>query len=183
MRQPLGWLAVAMLSWGCSADPVLFSPTARFGASVRPFSNLEVPPDGWLPWYWPEWQPGAGEPLVPGATLNAVVEANDICVANVRRVWDARSSCRRYVVEAPSTGRFDATLVWDQTAPGFDLRLAGEVVLVAPNGRFASSDWQQLDLHVFAVVEPGTYGLVIISYAPVSLPFQLTTAMSAANSP
>jgi len=180
MRHRIGWLAVAVLTWGCSSDPLPFSPTTTFGSSVRLSSSVAAP-DGWLPWYWPAWKGGAGEPLVPGTSVNAVVEANDVCVSNLRQVWDARSSCRRYVVEVSSPGRLDVALRWDNAAPGFDLTLAGEVVLVAPSGRFASSDWQLLDPHVFAVVEPGGYDLLVISYVQTNQPFQLTTALSPAG--
>jgi hypothetical protein len=85
------------------------------------------------------------------------------------------------VVEVSSPGRLDAALRWDDAAPGFDLTLAGEVVLVAPSGRFASSDWQLPDPHVFAVVEPGEYDLLVISYVQTNQPFQLTTALSPAG--
>ena len=180
MRHRIGWLAIAVLTWGCGSDPVPFSPTTTFGSSVRRASSVAAP-DGWLPWYWPAWQGGLGEPLVYGTTVNAVVEANVVCVSNLRQVWDARSSCRRYVVEVSSPGQLDVALQWDNAAPGFDLTLAGEVVLVASSGRFASSDWQSLDPHVLAVVEPGRYDLLVISYVQTNQPFQVTANLSPAG--
>lgn len=186
MRRALGWVSIVVFSCGCSSDYLPLSPTesvtsGQSGGSGRSSLSLE-PAGGWLPWYWRDWQPGIGERLVPGGTVDTIVEANDVCVSNLRTVWDARSSCRRFVVSVSSPGRLDASLLWDPAAPGFDLSLAGEVVLVAPSGRFASSNWQQVDPQVFALVEPGSYGLLVISYVATSLPFQLTTALSSSGS-
>ena len=146
------------------------TPFLSPGSGSRPPILLSLESDGnWLPWYWRAWQPGTGEPLNPGATIDAVVEANDVCVFNLRAVWDARSSCRRYLVSVPSAGRLRAWLRWDTSAPGFDESLAGGVVFVARDGRFASSDWQRSELDVCARVEPGDYTVLVITYVPASL--------------
>jgi hypothetical protein len=129
----------------------------------------------WSPWFFRSWQPGIGEPLGPNATIDAVVAANDICVSNLRVVWDARSSCKRFLVSMPSEGRLQAFLSWDAAAPGFDESLAGEVVLVANAGRFAASDWQRTELDIWALVQPGDYTVLVMTYVPVSLPFRLRT--------
>ena len=72
-------------------------------------------------------------------------------------------------------GWLNAFLLWDIAARGFDPSLAGEVVLVAPSGYFAASDWKNTDAHVFARVQPGNYGVLVMSYVPASLPFQIST--------
>ena len=50
--------------------------------------------------------------------------------------------------------------------------------MVAPNGRFAASDWQHTEEHVFVWVEPGDYGVLVMNYAPASLPFRLRVEVS-----
>ncbi len=60
------------------------------------------------------------------------------------------------------------------------MNLVGEVVLVQRSGRFATSDWHQVDTRVFAKVEPDTYDLLVLSYSnDVTLPFQLRTELRA----
>jgi hypothetical protein len=188
MCRALGWVSLMVFTWGCSSNYLPLAPTTSSsvdsGRFVGPGQSSLSPQsaDGWSPWIWHDWQPGIGDPLVSGARVDAFVEADDVCVANLRSVWDARASCRRYVVTVSTPGRLDASLLWDSGASGFDLSLAGEVVLVAPSGRFASSSWQEVAPQVFALVEPGSYGLLVISYVPASLPFQLITALSPADS-
>jgi hypothetical protein len=182
MRQLFGWVSVLVLTAGCSGSGLPTSPTtpssppSLSGAppSIRPpgLRSADVS-EGWLPWYFRQWQPGIGEPLDPNATIDAIVQANDVCVSNLRQVWDARSSCKRFLVSVPSEGRLNAFLRWDVSASGFDETLAGEVVLVANDGRFASSGWQKPQLDVWAPVSPGDYTVLVITYVPVSLPFQL----------
>jgi hypothetical protein len=46
-------------------------------------------------------------------------------------------------------------------------------VLVAPSGRFTASDWRHTEERISALVEPGDYGVLVMSYVPVSLPFQI----------
>jgi hypothetical protein len=70
-------------------------------------------------------------------------------------------------------------LRWDAAASGFDPALAGEVVLVAPDGRFTASGWQHIEEDTFARVQPGNYGLLVMAYVPASLPFQMRTAFRA----
>jgi hypothetical protein len=98
-------------------------------------------------------------------------------VPDLRWVWDARASCKRFVVSVPSDGQLDAFLRWDGSAPGFDPSLAGDVVLVAPDGRFATSGWQHTDEHISVLVQPGDYGVLVMSYVPASLPFQIRTEL------
>jgi hypothetical protein len=180
MRQLFGWVSVLVLTAGCGGSglptaPSLalpFSPPAATSPPTR-IGAFETA-DGWLPWSFREWQPGAGEPLGLNATIDAVVEANDVCVSNLRQVWDARSSCKRFLVSVPSTGSLYGSLLWDASARDFSPDFAGEVVLVRHDGRFASSDWQRTKLDVSARVEPGDYTVLVIIYGPVSLPFQLT---------
>jgi hypothetical protein len=105
--------------------------------------------------------------------VDSVVEVNDLCVSHIRSTWDARTSCKRFTVTITSIGWLDAFLRWDSSAPGFDPSLSGDVVLVAPSGRFTASDWRHTEEHVFALVEPGDYGVLVMSYVPVSLPFQI----------
>jgi hypothetical protein len=50
------------------------------------------------------------------------------------------------------------------------VNLIGEVVLVQRSGRFATSEWHQVDAHVF--------DLLVLSYSDdVRLPFQLRTEL------
>ena len=181
MRQLSAWLPLLVFAAGCSGNGIAPSPTSPSGPSlsgvplsIRP-AGLDTADtsDGWLPWFFRQWQPGIGEALVPNATIDAVVQANDVCVSNLRQVWDARSSCTRFLVSVPSEGRLKAFLRWDTSAPGFDQSLAGEVVLVANDGHFASSDWQKPELSVSAPVYAGDYTVLVITYVPVTLPFQL----------
>ena len=54
---------------------------------------------------------------------------------------------------------------WGASAPGFDPTLAGEVVLVAATGRFATSEYKRIDTEVFAKVEATTYDILVMSYS------------------
>jgi hypothetical protein len=105
--------------------------------------------------------------------VDSTVDVNDLCVPDLRFVWDARASCKRFVVSVSNSGWLDASLLWDPTAPGFDASLSGDVVLVAPDGRFADSDWQHTEEHISVSVEPGDYGVLVMSYVPASVPFQI----------
>jgi hypothetical protein len=101
------------------------------------------------------------------------VEANEQCVPDIYQKWGARG-CARFVVSVPSDGWLHAFLRWDSSAPGFDLKQAGEVVLVAPTGRFAASDLEREEVELSALVEPGIYDVLVMSYTSgVRLPFQL----------
>jgi hypothetical protein len=166
MRQPFVWLSVILLTGGCgpsSYGPV--SPTPSPGttpSSVVPSGN-----------YFREWRPEAGELLEVGGTVESTVGANELCVHNLRTEWDARASCKRFVASVLSDGQLDAFLRWDTTAPGFNLSLAGEVVLVAADGHFATSAWPGGGLQTFAFVRPGNYTVLVMSYVPVTLPFQI----------
>jgi hypothetical protein len=179
MRQWLGCGAVLVLTAACGGTGL---PTAPSASSFSPGSVISLPAatrplemaDGWLPWSFPQWQPGLGESLNLDTTIGSVVEENDVCVFNLRQVWDSRSSCRRFVVSVPSTGWLYGYLTWDASAPGFTPYSAGEIVLVRQDGRFAASAWLRPDLEVAARVEPGDYTVLVITYGPVSLPFQLT---------
>jgi len=171
MRLLFGWLVVVLAS-GCSSNLAL-SPTApSIQSTATPLAARD--PEGWSPWFFPGWQPGIGEPLTPGTTVDAIVQGGEQCVADLRRVWDAGASCKRLVVSVPSTGTLEAFLQWDASAPGFYASLAGDVVLVKPDGQFADSDWQQTEVHISASVQPGEYGVLVMSYADASLPFRLT---------
>jgi hypothetical protein len=182
MRQWFGWVAVGsivVLTTGCGAGALPTNPSSALASSSRTATSLPIgtrtleTADSWLPWSFPEWQPGPGEPLGLSATIDSVVEANDVCVPNLRRVWDAQSSCKRFLVSVPSAGWLYGSLLWDASAPGFTLNSAGDVVLVRHDGRFASSDWQRTEVEVSARVEPGDYTVLVMIYVPVSLPFQL----------
>jgi hypothetical protein len=141
--------------------------------------GLETSDGNWSPWYffaW-QWQSGLGEPLVLDRTVDAIVEVNDLCVPGLRSTWDARSSCKRFVVSVPSDGGLHAFVRWDTSAPGFDPSLSGDVVLVAPDGRFTASGWQHAEEHIYGLVQPGDYGVLVMSYVPANLPFQIRTEL------
>jgi len=92
------------------------------------------------------------------------VEIGELCVSDIYWQWGARA-CKRFVVSVPSEGWLHGFLHWDTAAQRFDLNLVGEVVLVQRSGRFATSDWHQVDAHVFAKVEPDVYDLLVLSYS------------------
>ena len=177
MRLLLRWLSVVVLAAGCSQSSLPVSPTT---APAQPPAPAQRGPDegNWSPWFFKGWQPGIGEPLSPGVTVNSVVQADDVCVADLRSGWDARSSCKRFVVSVPVAGTLDTFLHWDASAPGFAINLAGDVVLVKPSGQFAASDWLQTDVHVAVRVEPGDYGVLVMTYVPASLPFQIRIGLT-----
>jgi hypothetical protein len=184
MRRLSGWLSVVAFGAACNSNELPASPTAPSSSPSASSSAVSrsMPRSGsrlysegnWSPWFFPAWQPGIGEPLVANGTIvDAGVDVNDLCVPNLRRVWDARSSCRRFNVSVPSDGWLRAFLMWDASAPGFNESLAGEVVLVAPDGRMASSSWQHVEEQISAFVKTGNYGVLVFTYVPVSLPFQI----------
>jgi hypothetical protein len=125
------------------------------------------------------WHPAVGPALALNTTVNAIVDVDELCVPDIYRQWGARA-CERFVVTVPTDGWLHASLKWDPSAPGFDLRLVGEVVLVASTGQFASSDWQKADVDIRAPVVPGIYDLLVLAYSQaVALPFQLRTELQA----
>ena len=172
MRQWLVWLPVLVFTCGCGSNsPVAPTPTPTApvaGASSRPEQN-------WSPWIFPQWQAGTGERLALDTTVSSTVTAGDICVFNLRFVWDRRASCKRFIVSAPVEGRLDVFLRWDPSAPGFDPTLIGDAVLIAPDGRFNASPSLQVDEHTWALVDPGSYGVLVMSYVDTNLPFQIRT--------
>jgi len=183
VRQFAGCLSVVVLVAACNTNELLVSPTpppsslsvsAVSGSMPRSRPrSLEDSVGNWSPWFYPQWQPGIGDPVAANGTFSAIVEVNDLCAPSLRRVWDARSSCKRFSVSVPSDGWLGAFLKWDASAPGFSENLAGEVVLVAPDGRMASSSWQHVEEEISAFVRPGNYGVLVMTYVPVSLPFQI----------
>jgi len=174
MRRLTLWLPFVVLAWGCGTNSLPFAPSAA-PSPFTPSVVASVDSDNWSPWFFSGWQPGIGRALALGTSVDAMVDVGDECVPNLRWTWDARASCKRFTVSVPSEGRLDAFLRWDDAAPGFDPTLSGDVVLVAPNGRFTASDWQHADEHIFAFVQPGEYGVLVMSYVPASLPFQIRT--------
>ena len=171
MRQLTSGLLIAVLTLGCSTNAVPVAPTPS--ALSAPGIAANVDAGNWTPWYFAGWQPGLGSTLVPSATVEAIVEVDDECVPDLRLRWDARASCHRFSVSVDSNGWLDVFLRWDASAPGFDPTLSGDVVLVAPNGQFTASDWQHTEEHAYARVRPGSYGVLVMSYVPASLPFQI----------
>ena len=172
MRLLFGWLSVMVLASGCSSNLAL-SPTAASTQSTAPSPHLAAGAGEWSPWYFWGWQPGICEPLTPGVNVEAIVQAGEQCVAGLRQTWDARASCRRFVVSVHSTGTLTAFLQWDASAPGFDASRAGDLVFVKPDGQFADSDWQQTEVRMSSSVQPGDYGVLVMTYVPASLPFQI----------
>jgi hypothetical protein len=185
VRQLCGWLPVVMFVAGCSGGGI---PTAPSSVSVPvppgsqsalAGSSHAVDDGNWSPWYLPWYLPQAGaapgERLGVNSLVTATVEANDICVPGLRFIWDARASCRRFSVSVESAGTLHVFLRWDPGAPDFDLSLAGDVVLVRPDGRFQSSEWHQIEVDVWGRVEPGEYAVLVMGYVPASLPFLLRT--------
>ena len=195
MRWPCRWLSVVVLgAAACDSNGLPESPTApslSLSASASASAELASMPqfgpppnsDGnWSPWFFPAWQAGIAASLAPdGSVVDAVVEVDDLCVSYIRATWDARTSCKRFTVSVPSDGWLDASLRWDTTAPGFDPSLSGDVVLVAPSGRFTASDWRHTEEQISALVEPGDYGVLVMSYVPVSLPFQIKLELRPQN--
>jgi len=180
MRQRCWWFPLVVFANGCSNSSLpltLTNPVAGTPAviPIPPLPNRDA--GNWTPWLFTGWQPGVGAPLGSNATINAAVEIGELCVSDIYWQWGARA-CKRFVVSVPSEGWLHGFLHWDTTAHGFDLNLIGEVVLVQRSGRFATSDWHQVDAHVFAKVEPDVYDLLVLSYSDdVRLPFQLRTEL------
>jgi hypothetical protein len=105
--------------------------------------------------------------------VTSTVVAGDVCVSHLRTTWDYRVSCRRFTIEAPVQGKLEAFLTWDPSAPGFNPTLVGDVVFIAPNGQFNASPGLSVDEYNWALVDPGTYGVLVMSYVEATLPFQL----------
>jgi hypothetical protein len=105
--------------------------------------------------------------------VSSTVIAGDVCVSHLRTAWDARASCRRFTIDAPVQGKLEAFLNWDEHAPGFNPTLVGDVVFIAPNGQFNSSPGTSADEYNWALVDSGTYGVLVMSYVDATLPFQL----------
>jgi hypothetical protein len=186
MRQASCW--ILCLTWfasGCGSNGVTGTQTgpSQTGASPSPSAltgQLSQPDNGnWLVWAFPQWQPGLGERLLIGATIQSTVEENEICEPTLRSVWDARASCKRFTLTASAGGRLDVHLRWDASAPGYVSTLSGDVVAVAPDGHFADSDWTHEEEHLWVSVRSGEYGLLVMSYVPARLPFQLSTEFRA----
>ena len=173
MHKSIAWLStVAVLACGCHGNELPIAPTSTPmpAASVAPAPSRDA--ENWTPFYFSPWQPGRGAPLAMNTTVSATVNADDICVPDIYQQWGARS-CSRFVVEVPAEGWLHGLLRWDASAPGFEPDLAGEVVIVASTGRFATSGWKQTAPDVFARVEPGAYDVLVMSYVQTRLPFQL----------
>ena len=179
MRRLFGYVPVVVLTAACGATDTPVSPTA-IASSAVPGSGLRSgvrslggSDPGWSPWFFRDWQPGIGEPLGENGLTSSIVEVGDVCVTNLRWTWDARSSCKRFLISVSGDGWLQASLRWDASAPGFDQSLAGDVVLVAPDGRLAASAWQRADVAVRVPVQRGDYGALVMTYVPVNQPFQL----------
>ena len=180
MRQLLWWFPFMVSAYGCSGNNLPLPPSAPAAPTpaVIPSPPRPSRDDGnWTPWFFVPWQPGVGPPLGLNVTINAAVEPDELCVSDIYWQWGARA-CKRFVISVPSDGWLHGFLHWDASAQGFDVNLIGEVVLVQRSGRFATSEWHQVDTHVFAKVEPDTYDLLVLSYSnQVRLPFQLRTEL------
>jgi len=179
MRQLLGCCSVVVFACGCSGGNNL--PLAPTPVATPVFTPAPAPPlresGNWTPFFFARWQPGIGPPLGLSTTIAAAVEMNELCIPDIYQQWGARA-CKRFVVSVPSDGWLHGFLHWDASAQGFDLNLIGEVVLVQRSGRFATSEWHEVDTHVFAKVEPDTYDLLVLSYSnEARLPFQLRTEL------
>ena len=185
MSRVVGLFLLGFLVSSCGSNGVTRTQTgpSQTGPSPSPSAltgQLNEPDNGnWSPWIFPQWQSGLGEPLLIGATVQSAVEVNDICVPNLKSVWDARASCKRFALTASTRGRLDVHLRWDVSAPGYVPTLSGDVVMVAPDGHFADSDWTHGEEHLWVSVRPGEYGVLVMSYVPASLPFQLSTEFRA----
>ena len=53
--------------------------------------------------------------------------------------------------------------------------LSGGMVIVAPDGRFAASDWTHTEEQVNVLLRRGDYGVLVMNYVPARLPFQIRT--------
>ena len=173
MRQLLMWCLVVVFACGCSggSNPPV-SPTPAPALTPAPSPQLRDS-GNWTPFFFARWQPGMGALLALNATIDAAVEMNELCIPDIYQQWGGRA-CKRFVVTVPSDGWLHAFLRWDSSASGFDLNLAGEVVLVASTGRFAVAGWKETtDAEVFARVEPGPYDILVIPSVDARFPFQL----------
>ena len=174
----VGLVLLGFLVASCGSNGVTRTQTGPSGIGPSPSPSaltgqLKQPDNGWI---FPQWQPGLGEPLLIGATVQSAVEADDTCVPDLRSVWDAHASCKRFAVTASTRGRLDVHLRWDVSAPGYVPTLSGDVVMVAPDGHFADSDWTHGEEHLWVSVRPGEYGVLVMSYVPARLPFELSTS-------
>ena len=177
MRQWTAWVpVVTLVVSGCDSDKLLVAPTSTPAPAAAAAPQPSRDAGNWTPFSFAPWQPGLGAPLGLGATINAAVDVEELCVSDIYRQWGARA-CKRFVIQVPSVGWLHGLVRWDTSAPGFDLSLAGEVVLVASTGRFATSEWGRADNEVFARVEPGSYDMLVMSYVHARLPLQLRTEL------
>jgi hypothetical protein len=116
----VGVFSLAVLVCGCGSTGAPLSQTGPSPTPNTSVGQVNEPDSGnWLAWVFQLWQPGLGEPLALGATVQSVVEHNDICVENLRSGWDARASCKRFELTASTRGRLDVNLRWDVAAPGY----------------------------------------------------------------
>ena len=174
----LAWVSVLVLASACSgtnggpAAPTPITATAP-AVGVPPRSSTNM-----TPFVFPNWVAGMGEMLTLGVTVSSNVVSGDVCVAGLRTTWDWRASCRRYALRVAAPGRLDAFLRWDANAAGFDPTLVGDVVLITPNGHFNASPGAGVDEHTWALVEPGSYGVVVMSYVDVNLPYMIRTELT-----
>jgi hypothetical protein len=176
MRPWLAWLPLVVFGWGCSGGMEIPSTPTPNAVLPSPSANpAPWAPDvrNWSPFYFPSWQVGIGEVLSLGTAVSSTVIAGDVCVSHLRMTWDARTSCRRYTLEVPVQGKLEAFLHWDPSAPGFNPAVVGDVVFIAPNGQFNSSPALTVDEYNWALVDPGTYGVLVMSYVDATLPFEL----------
>jgi hypothetical protein len=175
MRQLLGCCSVVVFACACSGNNLPLAPTPTASApALAPTPTLPLRDSGnWTPFFFARWQPGIGTSLGLNATIAATVEMNELCIPDIYWQWGGRA-CKQFVVIVPSDGWLHAYLRWDSSASGLDPKFTGEVVLIAPTGRFAVSDWQQTtDTEVFAKVEPGPYDIMVIPSVDARFPFQL----------
>ena len=182
MRQFCGWLVIVLFACACDSNRVPFGPTAMptpAPAATSPPAYTGYTGGNWKFYSFNPWQPAVGPALALNTTVNAIVDVGELCVPDIYRQWGARA-CERFVVTVPTDGWLHASLKWDPSAPGFDLGLVGEVVLVASTGQFASSDWHKAVVDIRAPVVPGVYDLLVLAYSQqVALPFQLGTELQA----
>ena len=178
MRIPAIWLTVVGLTCACNSNESPYVVASLPTAPSAPARLVVVPqgaasdPGNWSPWFWPGWQPGHGEALTPAARVSGTI-VDELCISNLRTAWDQRASCRRFSVSVPSSGRLDAFLHWSATPAE-----PGTIVLVAPDGRFTSKDSVGTEAQIFALVQKGEYGVLVISHVQTSQIFQLRAEFS-----
>ena len=176
MRLWVAWLPLVIVGSGCTGGmemPAAPSPGAPSSAPLAKSASWSPDIGNWTPFFFPAWEVGIGEILTPGRTVSSTVIAGDVCVSHLRNTWDYRVSCRRFTIEAPVQGKLEAFLHWDPSAPGFTPGLTGDVVFIRPDGRFTASSGVAVDEYNWALVDPGTYGVLVMSYVDATLPFEL----------